>query len=259
MNMIHMEGHCLGGFRSRVEMQKSDRFALYSHHDSQEPVEIGYDIDNIVVENHTISVGGQHGIGVVEHLFSTLYGMSLFNVRIDVYGKEIPFFDGSSAYFAREVQRLNNDHIQGIRLDAPIQVNDPDGSIHYAPLDSDELIVEMSLIHPYINVQNLAVKITPASYIKEIAPARTFIFTDEHDKRLQDLPPYGIGITRENVYAKTPLRFPDEPVRHKILDLLGELYVLQRPIFGKITGRNTSHRLNLRFMRKLVSALRKNE
>jgi UDP-3-O-[3-hydroxymyristoyl] N-acetylglucosamine deacetylase len=258
MNIIHMEGYCLSGLRSQVEIQKSDRFALYSHHNSRAPVEVVYEIDNIMVDNHVVSVGGQCRVGVVEHLFSTLYGMKLFNVRIDVYGKEIPFFDGSSAYFTRKVQELNNDHMQGTRLASPIQVCDASGSIHYVPWDGDELVVEMSLTHPYINMQNLAIKITPASYAKEIAPARTFVFTDEHDTRLKDLPPYGIGITRDNVYAKTPLRFPDEPVRHKILDLLGELYILKRPIFGKITARNTSHRLNLQFMSKLLSALRKN-
>jgi UDP-3-O-[3-hydroxymyristoyl] N-acetylglucosamine deacetylase len=259
MNTIYLEGFGLRGSRSRVAVQKSRRFALYSHVDSHGPAEIAYEIDNIAVENHVVTVGGLNGVAVVEHLFSALYGMDLYNVRIDVHGKEMPFFDGSSVQLVQALQKLKSDYVPGIRLADSIQVNDAGGSICYTPSAQDELVVEMSLTHPYIDRQDLSVRITPLNYIGDIAPARTFVFTDEFDGRLKELPPYGIGITRKGVYSKTPLRFPDEPVRHKILDLLGELYILRRPIFGKITGRNTSHRLNLQFMRKLLSAVREND
>jgi UDP-3-O-[3-hydroxymyristoyl] N-acetylglucosamine deacetylase len=200
-------------------------------------------------------VGEQHRVGVVEHLFSALYGLKQFNVRLDVYGEEIPFFDGSCMDFVKAVKGLNQDQSSGIRLDNRISVHENGGSILYTPLAADELFVHMSLAHPYIGVQSMVLEIKPSSYEAQIAPARTFVFTDESDARLADIPPYGIGITREKIYAKTPLRFPDEPVRHKILDLLGDLYVLKRPIYGKITGNNTSHQLNLQFVRKLHSIL----
>jgi UDP-3-O-acyl-N-acetylglucosamine deacetylase len=74
----------------------------------------------------------------------------------------------------------------------------------------------------------------------------------KNDPRLRDLPPYGFGITRDRVYAREPLRYPDEAVRHKILDLLGDLYVLQGRLSGRITARNTSHWLNIAFAKKTL-------
>jgi UDP-3-O-acyl-N-acetylglucosamine deacetylase len=113
----------------------------------------------------------------------------------------------------------------------------------------------MTLRHEYIGEQNLALKIDAAEYIKEIATARTFVFTEEGDPRLQRIPAYGIGITGKNTYSASPLRFADEPVRHKILDLLGDLYVIRQPIYGLIKGVNTSHCLNLEFVRELRAAM----
>ena len=255
MNKVQLDGNCLNGLRSRVEISKAERFRMYLHHDAQQPVEIAYTIANIEVQNHLVFIGEQHRVGVVEHLFSALYGLNQFNVRLDVHGEEIPFFDGSSVDFVKALKGLNQDQYSGIRLDDRISVHENGGSILYTPSAAGELYVDMSLTHPYIGVQSMTLKIVPASYEAQIAPARTFVFTDESDARLVDPPPYGIGITREKMYARTPLRFPDEPVRHKILDLLGDLYALKRPIYGEITGKNTSHYLNLQFVRKLLSKL----
>jgi len=258
MSVVQIEGRCLSGLLSRVEIRAADRFALYLHHDSRPPVEIFYDLNNIRVENHMVNVGGQHRLHVVEHLFSALYGLNLFDLRIDVYGDEIPFFDGSSRDFVIAVNRLKNPQPRSIRLEQPILVRHGYSHICYTPLDRDELIVEMSLTHRYIGNQRIALKVNPDSYKKEIASSRTFVFTDENDPRLDHLPPYGIAITGKKMHAATPLRFPDEPVRHKLLDLLGDMYVLRKNIYGKISGENTSHHLNFMFVQELMSAMRDN-
>jgi UDP-3-O-acyl-N-acetylglucosamine deacetylase len=254
ISKVNIEGNCLGGYRGRVEIRHADRFALCLLHDHHAPVEISLEIEKISVENHLVAVGGRSGVRVVEHLFSALYGLNQFNVHIDVYGEEMPFFDGSSVDFVRALKKMNTEHVAGIRFHDNVMVNDEHGSLLYTPTEGEELFVEMTLSHSYIGVQDFAMRITPDDYAREIAPARTFVFTDEDDVRLKDLPPYGIGITSNNIYARSPLRFPDEPVRHKLLDLLGDLYVLKKPINGKITGRNTSHQLNLSFVRKLLAA-----
>jgi UDP-3-O-[3-hydroxymyristoyl] N-acetylglucosamine deacetylase len=202
-----------------------------------------------------VAVGGQHRLHVVEHLFSALYGLNLFDVRIDVYGDEVPFFDGSSSDFVFAVNGLKNQGYRAMRLGREISVRRGDSYIHYTPRETDDLTIEMSLTHQYIGNQRIVLEINPNSYEKEIAPARTFVFTDDNDPRLQQLPPYGIGITGSRMYAAAPLRFPDEPVRHKLLDLLGDMYVLKKKIYGKISGNNTSHELNFRFVHKLASAM----
>lgn len=255
MSVVRLEGRSLSGLPSRVEIRMADRFGLYLHRDSRPPVEIIYDLSNIRVENHMVAVGGQHRLHVVEHLFSALYGLNLFDLRIDVYGDEIPFFDGSSRDFVVAVNGLKNHRVRGIKLGRRIFVRCGDSHICYTPLETDDLIIEMSLTHKYIGNERIMLKINPDSYEKEIAPSRTFVFTDDDDPRLQDLPPYGIGITGSKMYAAAPLRFPDEPVRHKLLDLLGDMYVLKKKIYGKISGENTSHELNLSFVHELMSAM----
>jgi len=250
-----LQGICLNGGQGRVEVSSSDRFGLYLHFDSQPPVDIAYDIANVRIQNHSVTVGDQQRLHVVEHLFSALYGLNLFNVRIDAHGNEIPFFDGSSREFGHAMASFDRGQPPSTTLHNGIEVREGDGFVRFTPMDVDYLAIEMSLIHPYIGAQSIALRITPETYRKEIMPARTFVFTSENDPRLHDLPPYGIGITAKRIYAADPLRFADEPVRHKVLDLLGDMYVLRKHLHGKITGVNTSHRLNLVFVRQLISAM----
>ncbi|MBE0433688.1 UDP-3-O-acyl-N-acetylglucosamine deacetylase [candidate division WOR-3 bacterium] len=252
MNAIELQGTGLSGRTSRVAISESERFGLYQHGDSRPPMEITYNIDNVRVDDHSVTVGG--AVHVVEHLFSALYGLDLFRVRIDVHGSEVPFFDGSSRHFGRALAGFNSQQSPGISLPCPIEVADGHGSIRYVPDGLDELVIDMSLVHPYTGHQSVSIRLTPETYREEIMEARTFVFTDEDDPRLRDLPPYGIGITCKGIYSSSPLRFPDEPVRHKVLDLLGDLYVLGGGLRGKVVAENTSHRLNSIFIRKLKSA-----
>jgi UDP-3-O-[3-hydroxymyristoyl] N-acetylglucosamine deacetylase len=250
---VEIKGNCLSGDYSRLEVSTSDRFRLLLHEDSQSPTSIPLDIDNIIVDNHLVSIGQEHRVNVVEHLFSALYGLNLFNVEIDVFGNEIPFFDGSSQKFVEMLGQLREQNLSEVlRLDNNILVAKGTSSILYEPSGKDTLIIEMELFHPYIKSQSICLEINKENYLKEIAPARTFAFVNENDPRLKNLPAYGIGITKNNIYSKEPLRFQNELVRHKILDLLGDLYVLKKKLIGKITCKNTSHHLNLKFVRKLV-------
>ncbi len=297
---VEIKGNCLSGDYSRLEVSTSDRFRLLLHEDSQSPTSIPLDIDNIIVDKHLVSIGQEHRVNVVEHLFSALYGMNLFNVRIDVFSDEIPFFDGSSQDFvellqdifplslrsasggeaillfnanikdcpvpktesvdSRGVNKTRNDEkpyffrnrCNLLRFNKKLLVEQSESFILYEPLKKDKLLVEMELTHPFIETQRITLEVNKETYIKEIAPARTFAFVNEDDPRLKNLPAYGIGITKNNIYSKEPLRFQNELVRHKILDLLGDLYVLKKKLVGKIICKNTSHQLNLRFVRKLV-------
>jgi len=249
---IEIEGNCLHGGDSRLEIAASDRFALSVCENCGQSRNIGLSVDNIRVDNHLVSLGEKPQVHVVEHLFSALYGLQLFTVRIDVYGNEIPFFDGSSREFTASLQGMQNHTVLDIlRLNKCVSVRQGESFITYEPLRNDKLLIEMVLSHPYIETQRISLEIDENSYKREIAPARTFVFTHENDPRLKNLPPYGIGITSNAIYSAQPLRFADELVRHKMLDLLGDLYVLGRALAGKLHCRNTSHNLNLEFVKKL--------
>lgn len=286
---VTIEGNCLSGGHSKVEVSTGDRFKLLHHADSRPPTSIPLDVDNVTVENHLlpyapppsldiesrdemqrgedfdvssverlrggsfVSVGQKPGIHVVEHLFSALYGLNLFNVQIDVFGNELPFFDGSSQEYTEKLKGMfTKEKPHGFSADKKVVVSHESSYIMYEPLKKDILIIDMELFHPFIGKQQINLEITEKSYLEEIAPARTFAFTDEMDPRLNDLPPYGIGVTKDNIYSTEPLRYKNELVRHKILDLLGDLYILQKRLAGKISSRNTSHLLNLEFVSKIV-------
>jgi UDP-3-O-acyl-N-acetylglucosamine deacetylase len=253
--MTHvLEGATLGGGYSKVIVSSDDRFRFYVHEDSRPPVLIPLSIKNIEVDNHLVVFGQEPRVGVVEHLFSALYGLDLYNVRIDVFGDELPIFDGSSKRFGEALRQFEKKKpLNALKIPDRVEIGTSESFLCYEPSDQNRLYIDMQLHHPYIQTQRIALEISAKSYIREIASSRTFVFTDEHDPRLRDLPPYGIGITEKNVYAVEPLRFGNECVRHKVLDLLGDLYVLQRRISGKITARNTSHDLNMQFVKMILS------
>ncbi len=255
MGKVRFAGSCLSGGDSVVEIEDGEGFGLYMHQDTTTPVNISYDINSIQVSNHSVTIGERNHLHVVEHLFSALFGLNLYNVRIDVYGNEIPFFDGSSQDFVRSLADLDYDRWEGVRSPERVEVALGNSCITYVPLETDGLIVEMSLTHPHIGTQRIVLDIDRDTYRKEVAPARTFVFTDDDDHRLRKLPPYGMGITGSRVYSASPLRFSDEPVRHKILDLLGDLYVLRKRLIGRITAVNTSHQLNVKFASELLRSL----
>lgn len=258
---LSISGFTLHQTFARVRFVPSRNPGLYLHENSSQPLRLSFQPGMLKVRNHAVSLGASRAVNVVEHLFSALYGLRIFNLRIDVYGNELPFFDGSSRPFiiplAQAKKRAPAQPLRPIHVPDGFAVRRGDSFIRYEPVRTprDELIIDMTLKHPYIKKQRIALEITPRSYRAEIAPARTFAFTTEDDPRLKELPPYGIGITRRNIYSASPLRFPDEPVRHKVLDLLGDMFVLQKMIGGKITAQNTSHRLNLRFVKTLLANL----
>ena len=250
---VIIAGTCLSGSYSKLVISQSDKLTLYVHEDSRAPISVPINVGTIFTKNHLVSIGASPKVGVVEHLFSALFGLNLFNVKIDVFGNEVPFFDGSSRPFVESLVHIKESSPHdNSSLNREILIKEQDTFIRYEPLYKDTLVIEMELSHPYIETQKIALDINRENYINEIAPARTFVFTDENDPRLKNLPPYGIGITKNMVYSATPLRFTNELVRHKLLDLLGDLYILRKKLVGKIVGKNTLHRLNLKFATELA-------
>jgi UDP-3-O-[3-hydroxymyristoyl] N-acetylglucosamine deacetylase len=250
------EGTCLSGEYGKVTVSPSNRLSFFFHRDSQAAVNIPLNSNTIIAHNHLVSLGTSPKIKIIEHLFSALYGLNLFTVKIDFWSNEIPFFDGSSEPFVTLLSSMESvnpiDHFMPQRA---ITLKSGNSFLRYEPAQNTHLTIDMQLSHPYITTQRIVIIVNKKNYIREIAPARTFVYTTDDDPRLKNLPPYGIGVTRESFYAATPLRFHDELVRHKILDLLGDLYVMKKRLVGKITAQNTSHCMNLKFVKKLITCL----
>ncbi len=212
--------------------------------------------------NTTLS-GGGHSIRTVEHLMSALHGLGITNLLVKT-DDEVPALDGSAREFCRHLREAGIQdqaaEIEPIAIARPIQIGAGDEFIRIEP--ARRLIIDYTLEYPApIGRQKIHFELQSADdYVAEIAPARTFGFVREFRKlagmglasggRLDNL----ILVDDEKV-VNTALRFPDEFARHKALDLIGDLYLLGRPIIGHITASKTGHSDNLALLRAIAATL----
>jgi UDP-3-O-[3-hydroxymyristoyl] N-acetylglucosamine deacetylase len=203
-------------------------------------------------------------IGTVEHALSAAVGEGLDNCLIEVEGPEVPILDGSALPFVRLF------HAAGFeRLDAPIrplaptlpvEVHKGEKSLTYEPGARGLTIhYEIDFPHPVVGHQQIVVALRPEDYSSKIAPARTFGFAkDVEAMRARGLARGGslhnAVVLDDSGVASGPLRFRDEFVRHKVLDLVGDLALLGQPLWGTIRARRAGHALHIEFARALASA-----
>lgn len=211
--------------------------------------------------NTTLSNGG-YIVRTVEHLMSALHGFGITNLLVKTQG-EVPALDGSALEFCRLLAQAGvqeqKTRVQPLYVDEPIIVGEEKEGGEYIRVEpADHLIVDYTLIYPApVGVQHAHFELTGSDdYMRQIAPARTFGFLAEMRKlsemglanggRLDNV----ILVDDEKV-VNTKLRFPDEFARHKILDLLGDLYLLGRPLVGHVVACKTGHSDNLALVRCL--------
>ncbi|HEX4211402.1 MAG TPA: UDP-3-O-acyl-N-acetylglucosamine deacetylase [Candidatus Binataceae bacterium] len=212
--------------------------------------------------NTTLSSGG-YTIRTVEHLMSALHGLGITNLIVKT-DDEVPALDGSALEFCGHLQRAGLQEqaaaIAPIKITQPIQIGEGGEFIRIEP--AGHLIIDYTLDYPApIGVQQVHFELTSAeAYMEMVAPARTFGFVREFRKlsemglasggRLDNL----ILVDDEKV-VNTALRFPDEFGRHKVLDMIGDLYLLGRPILGHVTASKTGHSDNLALLRAIAASL----
>ncbi|HVS02091.1 MAG TPA: UDP-3-O-acyl-N-acetylglucosamine deacetylase [Thermoanaerobaculia bacterium] len=209
----------------------------------------------------TLSTGGQD-IRTVEHLLSALHAAGITNLLIKVHG-EIPVLDGSALEFCRVLEEVGIVDQEAPRrevvIDRRYEVRG-EGEKCLAIEPFDGLAVSYLLRYPPpIGEQYYEFELSSlAAYEREIAPARTFGFM--RDMRMMAELGLGTGgrldnciLVGEDNVLNTELRFPDEFVRHKILDIIGDTYLLGYPIRGKITARLTGHRDNIALLRTILA------
>ncbi len=198
----------------------------------------------------------------VEHLMAVFHAYGLTNLLVKISG-EVPIMDGSALEFCRMVENaeiLNQDgFVEEIRIQEPLVVDMPDGSPKSMTIEpSDCFEVEYHLDYPApIGRMKMSFRLeNPASFREQIAPARTFGFV--RDMRIMDEMGLAGGGKLSNVVLlddekviNPPLRFEDEFVRHKILDILGDFYLLGRPIIGRIKAVQTGHSENIAMLKTI--------
>lgn len=201
-------------------------------------------------------------LSTVEHLLSALRGQGVDNAFIEIDNLEIPILDGSAEEFAEMIETAGvaSQPLARRALLVREKVSFEQGNrrISVEPADNYEIDCMIDFAHPLIGVQRFSVELSNGAFIREIAPARTFGFTDEIEAlRRANLIRGGslenaIVLTPDGMLNKTGLRFRDEFVRHKILDIIGDLALLGMPILGRVVAERSGHIMHAGLMSKLL-------
>jgi len=195
---VRILGRTFTGHRARLTFTTSNGGSVTVAGDGQRPVPLSPSA--VSVRRHFVYLGRRSPIKHVEHLFSALYGLKIFDVGIQLDGREVPFFDGSSAALVQALRLRFRPHSGPVySIGQTLAVRLGRSFLKYEPQPVRRLIVDMVLEHRLIGRQRLCLPITLRTYAREIAPARTFVFTTVRDPRLKKLPPYGFAVTAAGV------------------------------------------------------------
>lgn len=201
-------------------------------------------------------------LSTVEHLLAALRGGGVDNAFIEVDSLEIPIMDGSAEAFTEMIERAGIVEQpvarRALLVREQVSIEQGDRYISIEPADAYEIDCVIDFRHPLIGVQHFCVNVTNGTFGREIAAARTFGFTEEIEAlRRANLIRGGsldnaIVLTEDGMLNETGLRFADEFVRHKILDIIGDLALLGMPILGCVTAHKSGHILHAALMTKLL-------
>jgi UDP-3-O-[3-hydroxymyristoyl] N-acetylglucosamine deacetylase len=263
---IHCEGVALhAGCRVRAKMLPAAAGqGIVFRRDDLDGREIPARYDR-VSETRLGTVITEHdaSVAVIEHLMAAIFGAEIDDITVALDGPEPPILDGDALSWLEQLDRAGVREQSGasgaIRILRRVDVSRGDASASLAPSNSPQFDFTIAFDSAVIGAQHLAWNYAPDAFLREIAPARTFGFVRE----LAALRAAGLalGASLENTLAiegdrlvnPDMLRFPDEFVRHKILDAIGDLALAGAPIIGSFEGRRSGHALNNALLRAVFA------
>jgi UDP-3-O-[3-hydroxymyristoyl] N-acetylglucosamine deacetylase len=227
--------------------------------------EIAAHVDN--VKNLTLCtvLGNDAGVTIstVEHLLAALRGLSIDNCYIEVDSKELPIMDGSSAPFVDAIDEAGVKELNAprrfIKVLKPIRVEDGDCWGEIAPHSGFHLDVEIDFETPVIGKQRIAHEMSPGVFRHELSRARTFGFMSDVERLWKAGLALGANLTNtvalgdDRVINREGLRYPQEFVRHKMLDAVGDLALAGLPLLGAFKSARGGHRLNANVLKALFA------
>lgn len=226
-------------------------------------------VNNVISTYYSSTIGcNGHRIHTVEHLLAALAGLEIDNVYIEIDAPEIPIMDGSAYPFVEKLMgagTVTQDRIRPcIKLRNPVIIKEEDKFIRIDPAPYTAITYIMDYDHPLLGKQIFSYYYSSESFIKDIAPARTFGFLrDVAHLHAQGL---GKGGSLDNVVILSDmdvlngegLRYENEPIRHKVLDLIGDMSLLPCSFTGHIVAYKSGHDLNRRLVLELMEGISKN-
>lgn len=204
---------------------------------------------------------GEGLVRTIEHLMAAFHGLGIDNAVVEADGEELPGMDGSAKEFTEGLSRAGlaeqDRERKFIEVREPVYVDGGDQSLVVLPASHLTISYTLSYRHPDLSDQFLSLRILPEIYEREIAPARTFCLKEEAELLLAR--GFGKGANFENTLVfernlplSNSLRFENEACRHKIMDLLGDLYLLGGFLKGHVIATRSGHNLNLELVRKIA-------
>ena len=227
-----------------------------------EPIHANY---NNVCDTTLATTLGSKGVTVstVEHLLSAFSGMGVDNAIIELDSFEVPIMDGSALYFVNMLKEVGT-HVQRknkrlLIIKKPVSVNNGDGSAMFMPADEFKITYEIDFKHPVIGKQSYDMTFSDEEYEKNICAAQTFGFL----KDLEFLQAKGLALggslkncivlDDKKIINKEGQRIENVFVKHKILDAIGDLFLLGMPIIGHFIAYKSGHRLNNLLLKELMT------
>jgi UDP-3-O-[3-hydroxymyristoyl] N-acetylglucosamine deacetylase len=213
----------------------------------------------------TTLVRGDAKVSTVEHLLSALAGLGIDNAVVEVSAPEVPIMDGSAGPFVFLLQSagLEEQRVpkRFVRIKRRVRVEDGDKWAEFVPFDGFKVNFEIEFNHPVFKrrSQRASMDFSTTSFLKEVSRARTFGFMRDLEMlRARNL---ALGGNLENaivlddfrILNEDGLRYEDEFVKHKILDAIGDLYLLGHSLIGEFSGHKSGHALNNRLLRALLA------
>jgi len=204
-------------------------------------------------------------ISTVEHLMSAFAGLGIDNAYVELSAPEVPIMDGSAGPFVFLLQSAGiseqNKLKQFIRIKRPCVVQDDDKWVKFEPFNGFKVSFAIDFDHPIFknSTQTASVDFSTTSFVKEVSRARTFGFMDDLEAlRNAGLAQGGsfdnaIVMDSFHILNDDGLRYEDEFVKHKVLDAIGDLYLLGHPLIGEFSANKSGHALNNRLLRQLIA------
>jgi len=243
-----------------------DTGIVFRRVDLPEPVEIKAHPDNVGDTRLSTSlVKGDVRISTVEHLLSALAGLGIDNAYIDLSTSEVPIMDGSAGPFVFLIQSAGiqeqNAPKRFIRIKRTVIVEDGDKWARFDPFDGFKVGFAIDFDHPVFREhdQRAEIDFSTTSFVKEVSRARTFGFMRDIERLRENELALGgslrnaVVVDDYRVLNEDGLRYEDEFVKHKILDAIGDLYLLGNSLIGAFTGYKSGHALNNRLLRALMA------
>lgn len=202
-------------------------------------------------------------IGTVEHLLSAVVACGITDLEMMIDGPEIPIIDGSALPFVHLIEAAGIEDlgvtVAPIRISRPIEIVEGDKMIRIEPASTLSIRYKIDFSHPAIGKQSISFEVEKDSFMKKVAPARTFGFLRDVERmRAAGLARGGSVenciVLNDHGVENGPLRFNDEFVRHKVLDLVGDLALLGRPVVGQITANRAGHALHSRLVAAILES-----